>query len=714
MDLDLSKRSKPCFKKNRTMSMGKVKNPFLKVCGIGLLTVICISVKAQKVNFTVNSKTGAIQSMNIDNDKQNMNWLIATDGSQYPWIKENYGWGLGYFTEVRRNQKNKLFWNLPVSIKQDGREVTYRVGDICILVERSMKGEDLIEEYTFRNDGTEEILLSDIGIYTPFNDNYPGAQACINMRANAHIWEGDNAAYVNATRMGGYAPHLGLVLREGEIKSYEISERDRNKGNSHTRGIISLNLPDMKLMPGDEQVFSWYIFSHKGGDDFRQKLLERESVWVSCNKYVFEKGETALVKISGGQMVKDCILKKNDVTIPMKKQGTAWYAEVVMDQLGEVRFDILYGAGKKTHANCLVISNVNDLIKKRVEFIVANQQMKSSNTRRDAYMVYDNEKNEIYLNNTHNCNPVDRDEGAERVGMGVLLAKYYQLHPVAEVKASLLRYASFLRNRLQDADYKTFSSVDQKGRNRAYNYVWVADFYFQMYKITNDKQYAKHGYMTLRSMFKQFGHGFYAIGIPVRLGLQTLKNADMQREYQELENDYIAVGDTFLKNGLNYPASEVNYEQAIVAPSVMFLLQLYMETGRQKYLDGAKIQMPVLEAFNGKQPSYHLNEIAVRHWGGYWFGKREMWGDTFPHYWSTLSGAAFYLYSQCTGDHSYKERAENIVRNNLCLFFEDGKASCAYIYPNKVNGVKGGFYDPYANDQDWALVYYLLVQNGIY
>ena len=107
MDLDLSKRSKPCFKKNRTMSMGKVKNPFLKVCGIGLLTVICISVKAQKVNFTVNSKTGAIQSMNIDNDKQNMNWLIATDGSQYPWIKENYGWGLGYFTEVRRNQKNK-------------------------------------------------------------------------------------------------------------------------------------------------------------------------------------------------------------------------------------------------------------------------------------------------------------------------------------------------------------------------------------------------------------------------------------------------------------------------------------------------------------------------------------------------------------------------------------------------------------------------------
>ena len=34
-------------------------------------------------------------------------------------------------------------------------------------------------------------------------------------------------------------------------------------------------------------------------------------------------------------------------------------------------------------------------------------------------------------------------------------------------------------------------------------------------KITGDKQYAVDGYMTLRSMFRQFGHGFYAIGIPV-------------------------------------------------------------------------------------------------------------------------------------------------------------------------------------------------------
>ena len=82
------------------------------------------------------------------------------------------------------------------------------------------------------------------------------------------------------------------------------------------------------------------------------------------------------------------------------------------------------------------------------------------------------------MNDTRNCNPVDRDEGAERVVMGVLLAKYYQLHPNDDIKTALLKYAKFLRNRLQESDYKTFSSVDRKGRNRAYNYAWVADFYF--------------------------------------------------------------------------------------------------------------------------------------------------------------------------------------------------------------------------------------------
>ena len=35
----------------------------------------------------------------------------------------------------------------------------------------------------------------------------------------------------------------------------------------------------------------------------------------------------------------------------------------------------------------------------------------------------------------------------------------------------------------------------------------------------------------------------------------------------------------------------------------------------------------------------------------------------------------------------------------------DGRASCAMVFPAAVNNKKAGFYDPWANDQDWALYY---------
>ena len=692
-----------------------MKNELIKRIGIFvclLIAVNCLSAGNFPVEMRIDPSTGAISELTLKGDNRSMNWVVKTDGTQYPWVKDNYGWGLGYFTVVKGRETVKREWRVPVEISPDGMKVLYREGDIRILVKREIKQGDLVEEYSFTNEGEEPVSLYDVAIYIPFNDNYPDAQQCINSRA--HIWKGGSAAYVNAIRMGDFTPHLGLVVTDGAIRNYEIWERGRKKANSQTRGIIALDLPDLLLKPGESYSLEWHVFAHNGNDDFRRKLLEKGSVLVSCNKYVFEKGEKARVECRSLEPLKACTAKMNGVPVPVKQEGNLCFVEVPMEQAGEVRFDFYYNGNKQTHADCLVISNTADLIRKRVDFIRTRQQMNNpSDLRNGAYMVYDNEGDSIYLNDTPNCNPVDRDEGAERLGMGVLLAKQYLLTKDPELKQSLLRYANFVRRKLQTDNYVTYSSVDQKNRNRGYNYMWVAEFYFQMYKVTGDKQFVTDGYKTLKSMFQQFGYGFYAIGIPARLGLQSLKEAGMKKEYTDLRNDFIKTGDVFVKNGLNYPAHEVNYEQSIVAPAIQFLAQLYLETGSQKYLDEVKRQMPVLEAFNGFQPSYHLNEVAIRHWDGHWFGKRELFGDTFPHYWSTITGAVYYYYALCTGDSSYQKRAENVVRNNLCLFFEDGKASCAYMYPYKIDGVKAEFYDPYANDQDWALVYYLLVNRGL-
>ena len=47
------------------------------------------------------------------------------------------------------------------------------------------------------------------------------------------------------------------------------------------------------------------------------------------------------------------------------------------------------------------------------------------------------------------------------------------------------------------------------------------------------------------------------------------------------------------------------------------------------------------------------------------------------------------------------------------MFMPDGSASCAYVYPVSVNGRKGGYYDPYANDQDWGLYFMLRYKNKL-
>ena len=71
--------------------MEKVKKMLPKFCGFLFFGMMGTFVSAQKISYQVNSQTGALQTLSIANDPQKMNWLVATDGSQYRWVKENYG-----------------------------------------------------------------------------------------------------------------------------------------------------------------------------------------------------------------------------------------------------------------------------------------------------------------------------------------------------------------------------------------------------------------------------------------------------------------------------------------------------------------------------------------------------------------------------------------------------------------------------------------------
>lgn len=678
-----------------------------------MLMSLSTSLSAKSFNIEYDNQSGGVLAIELDGEPTN--YIVRCDGSQYEWLNRNVIWGLGSFDLTPEGGELKKYsWSKPIQ-NRSGERVTYEVGDVEVNVTRAKKGEEFRESYVFTNRSSKRIKLSDISINTPFNDNYPDPEVCLEgLRVSAHIWAGANSSYVNAVRMDGVAPHVGLVLTDGSITGYEIHERGREKGNSEVRGAIALIAETVELAPKESYAVSWVMFPNSSNDDFFAKVKRYGFVKGSATKYVVERGEDIKVTFEAGRALKNVKITNGNAEVKYSRRGNSYTVSDKASKLGENSFTIHYNDGEETPVKVLVISSEEQLIAKRAEFIVKHQQMNNIYDLRDgAYMVYDNETDKIW---NKNSDPYisDRDEGRERLAMGALLAIQYQKDPSAELLNSLERYAKFVRVRLQAEDYRVFSTVTWRPINRGYNYPWVAQFYIEMYRATKEKRYLHDFIGTMEAMYRNFGYGFYGVGIPIYEGVKALDEAGMTEEKEFMLGEFRKVGEVFIENDMKYPAHEVTYEQGKAAPLVIGLLELYLLTKESRYLEIAKRHLTFLETFGGWQPTYHMNEIAIRHWDGYWFGKYRTFGDTFPHYWSTLTAVAYSRYAEITGDESYQKRAENIVRNHLCLFTEDGRGSAAYVYPTRINGKPGQYYDFFANDQDWALLYYYMVMDRDY
>ena len=134
---------------------------------------------------------------------------------------------------INANDKYKMNW---IEGNTEWGTVKCHKG-ISVNKTSSQSGDIITERYTFTNTTDKDIFtsLKDISIYTPFNDDYTcGAKACMTTKCHTHIWCGENISYVMCLRMGGEAPHLGLVLTDGSLSGYSV-ERDFEK-TSNDRG----------------------------------------------------------------------------------------------------------------------------------------------------------------------------------------------------------------------------------------------------------------------------------------------------------------------------------------------------------------------------------------------------------------------------------------------------------------------------------------------
>ncbi len=562
------------------------------------------------------------------------------------------------------------------------------------------------ESYVFTNVTDKDIFTSlrDIGIYATFNDDYIDSEKCMTNRCHMHIWCGGDVSYVMALRMGGEPPHLGLVLTEGSLGGYSV-ERDFSK-ISNDRGDLILHPSPMSLAPGESRVMSWTLFEHSGKADFYEKLGQicTRYIYVSAENYVVFSGERIHLELRPVFKFSNARIVCGGRNIDFNMCDNTIVIDETADDAGSRTYEIDID-GVKTYCNILVQPRLEELVRARCRFIAEKQQYDAPNSGLDgAFLIYDNEEGHIYYSREN-----DRNGGRERVCMGILLARYLQCVHDEIIGESLKKYIWYAERELVDTESGTV--YNDYGRDdsfeRLYNYPWMSLFYLELYSLYTERRYLETAYRILKEFYARGGSRFYAIEIPLKRICGELERAEMYEYRTELLRKFTEHCDHLLARGTHYPAHEVNYEQSIVAPAADLLLQMYEITGDTKYLDGGRKQLEVLGLFNGSQPDCRMYETAIRHWDGYWFGKRRLYGDTYPHYWSALTANVYERYGRITGDAEYMQKAEAAYRGVLNLFRADGTASCAYVYPVSVNGKCGSYFDPYANDQDWGLYFML-------
>lgn len=657
--------------------------------------------------------SGALVHIENKSDVQHMNWLReAGHWERRNWIADastnavtlDGQWGL-----VETPLTGTLHAAQLRKLSDQAWEAVYVSASLTVTVRRELASNDVLEEScTFKNTSALalDFPLGSVGITAPLFDQYPDAQRSLAARCHVHLWAGGNSAWLNAMRMGTAPPHLGMVVTQGSLDAY--SQRG---GTISDRGVFLLHPAAMKIAPGKTATIAWKLFWHKGWDDFFSKLgASNDFVRLTAKTYTVTVGEPLEISAESKSSLESAKLSANGNAIAVKAQGGHLHATIPTTKTGEVFVELRNGE-KKTWLRANVIASPDELLGARVKFIVRHQQRNAPGDPLDgAYLAFDNETGrQIY--DTAN----DHNAGRERMAMGVLGAMYLPLcHDETfktELKNSLLRYDAFVSRELEDDSGVVYGSIGRTRPQRLYNFPWAARFHLAMYRATGDTNQLDRFIRIIRAFYSRGGAKYYAIGIPITDGLTALDQAGRAQERAELLANFQAQADYLLQRGLGYPHFEVNYEQSIVAPAVQLLAEIYLVTGNKSYLDGAKQQMPLLEAFCGKQADFRLNEVALRHWDDYWFGKMHLYGDTLPHYWSTLNAVAYAYYGRAIADSNWFTRADTVLKSNLSLFHADGSASCAHLYPLMCNGQSAGTNDPWANDQDWALVNLLAVRS---
>lgn len=661
----------------------------------------CMCLRNKNFHIELDENTGYIKSIKNPSDEYGMNWC-AEDGQWgrihvrdwKPWLYE-----FGESDDVKMELVSLV-------CEHDSSEAVYRNNSIEVVIKRYFKQNgNFVENYTLKNitDTVITVNRDNFGIETPFNDRYPDAEDCMIHRCNAHIWCGHNISWVNALRMGASECNLGLYLTKGAVDCYDQNDTgNRDIFNGCTRGRFVLDIESIFLKSGEEYQLEWELFFHKSKDDFMSVISRYDNhIGIDAVHYTVFENESIdfTVKTSSGREPQ---IKWGNEIIPFKKTENGFRVVFKAPHTGEYRFIITEG-DVSTWVEFAVKPPFGELLEKRVRFIIENQQcLDPQSPLYGAFLVYDNDYDSMYFDYSNS----DHNACRERMNIPLLLMKYLQMKDDPDVRRAVDLYISFMFREFYDRDTGEVFNTIGKNRDqlRLYNAPGVMQILCEMYFVTSDESYLDDIIRLTETYYGIGGKKCYANGLTIGKIIRAFKLAGSDEKTEKMMEYFQTHVDNIIGNGTAYPKHEVNYEQTIVTPAVNYIAEMgALRENKEYYINEAAKHIEILQRFSGMQPSFHLNEIAIRFWDDVWFGKNKLPGDTLPHHLSCLSARAYMSYGRLLRDRSWIERAEKCIRNCMCLIGDDGRGSAAYVYPYRLNDQRGEFYDPWSNDQDLVL-----------
>lgn len=654
--------------------------------------------------------TNGIYDVEFDENGEMNRLTFTNDAERMNFVKSGYSFGLLVSLWKNRQFVSERFESVQYEAKEGAVFAEWSKGKLALYGVYRFDGDCFKVNYTLKNGNDYPVYFKDgdVKFEMPFNDHYSGSDVCMKAACHTHVWAGNDYSYIRAERMGESEYNLGLVFHRGDIQSYS-----QNDCKANDRGCFLLNVSAFSLLHGESKEFEYTVFCYDNVNHFEDVALRTQDYVqvIAKNGYTFSKGQKACFELCTDASLTSVFVGSNGKKATYKIKDNKIIIVPDCSRLGEHIVEYVIN-GKKGKFIYYVGASYATLIRKRIEFIVEKQQcLDVRSPLYGAYLIYDNAEKMQYYNHDWK----DLNASRERFGMAILIAKYLQTNPDKKVFASLKLFLDFLiRECFDENTGEVFDDIfKQTDYVRLYNIPWVALFFAEYYKLTKNERYARYMMKAVRFYYTESegsGVRFYPNGIRMSDFYNVACQAGLKDEFADVVERFKIHAENILSTGTHYPPHEVNFEQTIVAPAATLLLDAYEIFDDEKYLENAKLHLKILKKFDGNQPDHRLNKIPIRYWDDFWFGKSNLYGDTFPHYWSVLSGFCHCIYAKAVQDENAFEYGKQCIENCTCLFNENGEASCAYVYPNTLNGSRGECFDAFANDQDFALYFLMRVQ----